>query len=70
MKLPKIDPPMDNVTKRTLEISQGRVLDFPFAYSKYKKSNQENIVYFRNLLIRSTILFIVSLVLSFVKLPF
>lgn len=41
-----------------------------FAYSKYKKYNQENIVYFRNLLIRSTILFIVSLVLSFVKLPF
>lgn len=41
-----------------------------FAYLKYKKSNQENIVYFRNLLIRSTILFIVSLVLIFVKLPF
>jgi hypothetical protein len=41
-----------------------------FAYSKYKSSNQENKVYFRNLLIRSTILFIVSLVMSFVKLPF
>ena len=41
-----------------------------FAYSKYKSSNQENMVYFRNLLIRSLILFILSLVLSFVILPF
>jgi uncharacterized membrane protein len=41
-----------------------------FAYSKYKSSNQENMVYFRNLLIRSFILFIVSLVMCFVTLPF
>jgi ATP-binding cassette subfamily F protein 3 len=27
---------LDNVTKRTLEISLGKVLDYPFAYSKYK----------------------------------
>jgi len=32
---------LDNVTKRTLEISQGRVLDFPFAYSKYKLMRAE-----------------------------
>ncbi|MQP52244.1 MULTISPECIES: hypothetical protein [unclassified Flavobacterium] len=41
-----------------------------FAYLKHKSSNQENRVYFRNLLIRSIILFIVSLVMSFVKIPF
>lgn len=34
---------LDNVTKRTLEISQGRVLDFPFAYSKYKEARAEQI---------------------------
>jgi ATP-binding cassette subfamily F protein 3 len=27
---------LDNVTKRTLEISLGKIFDFPFAYSKYK----------------------------------
>lgn len=27
---------LDNVTKRTLEISQGKLLDFPYGYSKYK----------------------------------
>lgn len=27
---------LDNVTKRTLEISKGKLLDFAFAYSKYK----------------------------------
>lgn len=27
---------LDNVTKRTLEISQGKLLDFAFPYSKYK----------------------------------
>ena len=32
---------LDNVTKRTLEISQGRALDFPFAYSKYKLMRAE-----------------------------
>ncbi len=32
---------LDNVTKRTLEIAQGRLLDFPFAYSKYKLAREE-----------------------------
>ncbi len=32
---------LDNVTKRTLEISNGRLLDFPFAYSKYKIARAE-----------------------------
>lgn len=27
---------LDNVTKRTLEINNGKLLDFPYAYSKYK----------------------------------
>lgn len=27
---------LDNVTKRTLEINNGKLLDFPFPYSKYK----------------------------------
>lgn len=34
---------LDNVTKRTLEISMGRVLDFPFAYSKYKEVRAEEL---------------------------
>ena len=34
---------LDNVTKRTLEISQGRLLDFPFSYSKYKLARAEEI---------------------------
>ncbi len=34
---------LDNVTKRTLEISQGRLLDFPFSYSKYKIARAEEI---------------------------
>lgn len=34
---------LDNVTKRTLEISQGRVLDFPYAYSKYKEKRAEEL---------------------------
>jgi len=34
---------LDNVTKRTLEISQGRLLDFPYAYSKYKLVREEEI---------------------------
>lgn len=34
---------LDNVTKRTLEISKGRVLDFPFAYSKYKEVRAEEL---------------------------
>jgi ATP-binding cassette subfamily F protein 3 len=32
---------LDNVTKRTLEISQGKLLDFPYAYSKYKEKRAE-----------------------------
>lgn len=41
-----------------------------FIYFKYKNSNQENMVYFRNLLIRSLILFILSFAFTFVTLPF
>ena len=32
---------LDNVTKRTLEISNGKLLDFPFGYSKYKIARAE-----------------------------
>lgn len=32
---------LDNVTKRTLEIMDGRILDFPFPYSKYKVARAE-----------------------------
>ena len=34
---------LDNVTKRTLEIAQGRVLDFPFSYTKYKEARAEEL---------------------------
>ena len=34
---------LDNVTKRTLEITQGKMLDFPFSYSKYKIARAEEI---------------------------
>lgn len=34
---------LDNVTKRTLEIAQGGVLDFPHAYSKYKVLRAEEL---------------------------
>lgn len=34
---------LDNVTNRTLEISGGRVLDFPHAYSKYKQLRAEEL---------------------------
>lgn len=34
---------LDNVTKRTLEISMGKVLDFPFAYTKYKEVRAEEL---------------------------
>lgn len=34
---------LDNVTKRTLEISLGKVLDFPYAYSKYKLAREEDL---------------------------
>jgi len=32
---------LDNVTKRTLEISQSKLLDFPYGYSKYKIARAE-----------------------------
>lgn len=32
---------LDNITKRTLEISNGKLLDFPYAYSKYKRVRAE-----------------------------
>ncbi len=34
---------LDNVTKRTLEITQGKLLDFPFSYSKYKIARAEEL---------------------------
>lgn len=34
---------LDNVTKRTLEITNGKILDFPYAYSKYKVKRSEEI---------------------------
>jgi len=34
---------LDNVTKRTLEISNGRLLDFPYPYTKYKEKREEEI---------------------------
>ena len=34
---------LDNVTKRTLEISLGKVFDFPYAYSKYKEVRAEEL---------------------------
>ena len=34
---------LDNVTKRTLEISLGKVLDFPFPYTKYKQVREEEL---------------------------
>lgn len=32
---------LDNVTKRTLEISLGKILDYPYSYSKYKLFREE-----------------------------
>ena len=32
---------LDNVTRRTLEISNGKLLDYPFGYSKYKIARSE-----------------------------
>lgn len=32
---------LDNVTKRTLEISLGKILDYPYSYSKYKIFREE-----------------------------
>ena len=34
---------LDNVTKRTVEITKGKILDFPCAYSKYKILRAEEI---------------------------
>lgn len=34
---------LDNVTKRTLEIMMGKMVDFPFSYSKYKVARAEEI---------------------------
>lgn len=34
---------LDNVTKRTLEISQGKVLDFAYSYTKYKEVRAEEL---------------------------
>jgi ATP-binding cassette subfamily F protein 3 len=34
---------LDNVTKRTLEISLSKIFDFPFAYSKYKEVRSEEL---------------------------
>jgi ATP-binding cassette subfamily F protein 3 len=34
---------LDNVTKRTLEISLGKILDFPYPYTKYKIAREEDL---------------------------
>ena len=34
---------LDNVTKRTMEISMGKVLDYPFSYTKYKIAREEEL---------------------------
>jgi ATP-binding cassette subfamily F protein 3 len=34
---------LDNVTKRTLEISLGKILDFPYNYSKYKALREDDL---------------------------
>jgi ATP-binding cassette subfamily F protein 3 len=34
---------LDNVTKRTLEISKGKILDFAYPYSKYKEVRAEEL---------------------------
>ena len=34
---------LDNVTKRTLEITKGKILDFAYAYSKYKTLRAEEL---------------------------
>ena len=34
---------LDNITKRTLEISMGKVLDYPFSYTKYKIAREEEL---------------------------
>lgn len=39
---------LDNVTKRTIELSQGRALDYPYAYSKYKIKREEELALMTN----------------------
>ena len=34
---------LDNVTKRTLEISKGKILDYPYSYSQYKIKREEDL---------------------------
>ena len=34
---------LDNVTNRTWEISLGKILDFPYSYSKYKEQRSEDL---------------------------
>ena len=34
---------LDNVTKRTLEISKGKILDYPYSYSQYKLKREEDL---------------------------
>ena len=34
---------LDNVTKRTVEITKGKLLDFPYPYTKYKEKREEEI---------------------------
>ncbi len=34
---------LDNVTKRTLEISMSKIFDFPYPYSKYKELREEEL---------------------------
>lgn len=34
---------LDNVTKRTLEISNGKILNFPYPYSLYKEKREEEL---------------------------
>jgi len=34
---------LDNITKRTVEISLGKVLDYPFSYTKYKIAREEEL---------------------------
>lgn len=34
---------LDNVTKRTLEISMSKVFDFPYAYTRYKELREEEL---------------------------
>ena len=39
---------LDNVTKRTLEISQQKIWDYPYNYSKYKEKREEELALMTN----------------------